>query len=52
METLSKEMQELIKKLMIQLDREHHPHTSIIVTSTTSEVVEGVASVSNDDLVD
>ena len=50
--TISNEMKELLEKLMIQLDREHHPHTSIIVTSTTAEVVEGVGVVHNDDLVD
>ncbi|CAH9016042.1 hypothetical protein VP217E381_P0012 [Vibrio phage 217E38-1] len=49
---VSKKLEEMITDLMIQLDKETHPHTKIIITSTTSELVEGVQSFHNDELVD
>lgn len=41
-----------IKKTMQLLDAAHHPHTTIILTSTTAEIVEGVKVVKNDILRD
>ena len=49
---MSEEMKQKLTELMILLDKEHHPHTTIIVTSTNTEIVEGVACVQNDVLVD
>jgi len=49
---MNEEIESLLKKLMVALDRNHHPHTTIIVTSTHAEIVEGVAAITNETLVD
>ena len=46
------ELELSIKNTMILLDKAHHPHTSIIMTSTTCEIVEGIKVIKNDILVD
>ncbi len=38
-----KEFEEAVKPLMKYLAENHHPHTSVIVTSNSSEIVEGLA---------
>ncbi len=48
----NEELEIKLGEVMILLDKCHHPHTSIIVTATTSEIVEGVKVVKNDTLRD
>jgi len=38
-----------VRPLMKYLADKHHPHTWVIVSSTTSEIVEGVASFNTED---
>ena len=42
---IDKTFEEVIKEVMKWLATNHHPHTTIIVTSTTAELVEGIESV-------
>ena len=49
---MSDEMKVKLEELMVLLDKQHHPHTTIIITSTHAEIVEGVACVTNDILTD
>ena len=49
---LEKNLEEAIVNVMQLLDKAHHPHTSIIITSTTAEIVEGLKVINNDVLVD
>lgn len=41
-EEKNKQFEELCRPLMEFLAKNHHPHTSIILTSTRGEIVEGV----------
>lgn len=47
-----KEFELMTKEMMIWMDRNCHPHTKLILNSTSAEIVEGVACNTNDDLVD
>ena len=42
---MEKTFEEVIKEVMKWLAENHHPHTTIIVTSTSAELVEGIESV-------
>lgn len=48
----SEELENAIKNVMILLDREFHPHVTLILTATNAEIVEGVQCFKNDELVD
>ena len=52
---LSPEMEDKLAELMILLDQQHHPHTTLTVRAVESKMFEGgdwVATVTNDILVD
>ena len=42
---LEKTFEEVVKEIMKWLAENQHPHTTIIVTSTSAELVEGIKSV-------
>ena len=50
---MNKTFEEVVKEVMKWLAENHHPHTTIIITSTSAELVEGVECVNtNEFLVD
>jgi hypothetical protein len=44
-----KEFELLVRPLMEYLDTKHHPHVTIIITSTNAELVEGLMGVTNNE---
>jgi hypothetical protein len=48
---LRKEMVPLVEPLMRWLSDNHHPHTTIILTSTSAQLVEGMAAHNTDKFV-
>lgn len=42
------DFEKISKRIMDYLKTDHHPHTKIIITSTESEIVEGVKCVKSD----
>ena len=46
------EFENLTKKLMEYIDREHNPHTTIIITTTSAELLSGEYAVTNKELRD
>ncbi len=47
-----KEFELMTKEMMLWMDRNLHPHTKLILNSTSAEIVEGIICNTNDDLVD
>ena len=48
---MEKTFEEVIKDVMKWLAENHHPHTTIIITSTNAELVEGIESVVTDEFI-
>jgi hypothetical protein len=47
-----KEFYEVMKPIMEYMDKNFHPHCTIIVTSNNAELLEGVAATINKNLLD
>ena len=50
-ETSNTQFEELVRPLIQFINDKHHPHTAIVITSTTAEILEGVEAISTNDYV-
>jgi len=48
---MEKTFEEVVKEVMKWLAENHHPHTTIIITATDAELVEGIECVSTTEFI-
>lgn len=48
---MEKTFEEVVKEVMKWLAENQHPHTTVIITATNAELVEGIKSVVTDEFI-
>ena len=50
-EVSTTQFEELVRPLIQFINDKYHPHTTIVVTSTTAEILEGIEVISTNDYI-